>query len=76
MHADRAVDRHRDMGWTDPNRIEDDRARLGEGGETRRDREWQHGTRDIPATGSAARGRWHTSAHCTERERDEVWPLG
>ena len=76
MHADRPADRHRDMGWTDPNRIEDDRARLAEGAETRREREWQHGTRGSPATGNAARGRWSTSPHCTDREREEAWPLG
>lgn len=76
MHAERPADRHRDMGWTDPNRIEDDRARLAEGHETRREREWQHGTRPSPATGSAARGRWSTSPHCTDRERTEAWPLG
>ena len=76
MHADRSVERSRDMGWTDPNRIQDDGARLAEGGDPRRERAWQHGTLDIPMTGSAARGRWSTSPHCTERERGARWPLG
>ena len=72
MHADR----HRDMGWNDPHRIEDDRAQLMMRGEGRREREWQHGTRAAPATGSAARGRWSSSPHCTERERQDRWPIG
>jgi hypothetical protein len=68
MHADRPADRQRDMGWTDPNRIEDDRARLAEGSESRgmaarHARHTRHGERrarslehEPPLHGSRARG--------------------
>ena len=70
------AERHRQLGWTDPNRIDDDRAHLADGYDARLREHRHQGPRAAPATGNAARGRWSVSPHCTDRERADPWPIG